>query len=383
MTLRLALVRQRYRPDGGAERFVSRVIDALGDETVELTVIARSWQEDGRAWLLRCNPFYIGRLWRDRSFARCACRAAARGGFDLVQSHERIPCAQVYRAGDGVHAVWLEQRARVLPAWRAAAMRANPYHRYLLRTERALFQSPGLRAVICNSRMVKEEILARFTTDPARVHVIYNGVDTDRFHPRLRGGRDAFRDAHGLPKGRPLLLFVGSGFERKGLAAALKALARSGSAAHLAVVGNDKHLARYRRLARRLALDGRVHFLGTLEEVAPAYGAADALILPTLYDPFPNATLEAMASGLPVIVSRQAGTREIIEEGRNGFTCDALDIDRLARAIEALSDPLRARTMGEAARATVEPFTLEAMQRALRELYRRLLEEMDASHSRR
>ncbi len=373
MTLRLALIRQRYRPDGGAERFVSRVIEALQQDDVKLTVIARSWEPLPGARLLRCDPFHLGRLWRDRSFARCACHAAAQHGFDLVQSHERIPCAEVYRAGDGVHATWLEQRTRVLPAWRAWTMRQNPYHRYLLRTEKALFESSVLRAVICNSQMVRKDILARFAIDESRVHVIYNGVDTQRFHPRLRDQAQSLRAALGLPIDPPLLLFVGSGFERKGLAAAIQALARAQTAAHLVVVGGDKHLPRYRRLARKLEVSDRVHFLGPLQAVEHAYGAADALVLPTLYDPFPNATLEAMACGLPVIVSRQAGTREIVREGQNGLTCDALDIEALARHIETLANASRAAEMGREARRTVEPMTLEAMNRALRELYERLL----------
>jgi len=375
MTLRLALIRQRYRPDGGAERFVSRVIEALQQDDVELTVIARSWQPQEGARLLRCDPFHIGRLWRDRSFARCACRTAQQGGFDLVQSHERIPCAEVYRAGDGVHATWLEQRARVLPGWRAWAMRNNPYHRYLLHTERALFESPGLRAVICNANMVRDDILSRFAIDEARIEVIYNGVDTCRFHPRLRHRRSALRATLGLPGAPPLLLFVGSGFERKGLAAAVAALAGARSDAHLAVVGTDKHALRYRRLAQKLGVADRVHFLGRLQETEQAYGAADALILPTLYDPFPNATLEAMACGLPVIVSRQAGTHEIIREGENGLTCDALDIACLSRHIERLSDGAYAEQMGLRARKTVEPMTLQAMNQALRALYERLLAE--------
>ncbi|RMG49502.1 MAG: glycosyltransferase family 1 protein [Gammaproteobacteria bacterium] len=380
MSLRLALIRQRYRPDGGAERFVSRAIEALEGEDIELTVIARSWERHGPARLLRCNPFHVGRLWRDRSFARCACRAVSAGGFDLVQSHERIPCAEVYRAGDGVHAVWLEQRARILSPWRAWSMRNNPYHRYLLHTEKTLLESPRLRAVICNSRMVRDEILARFSTPADRVHVIYNGVDTQRFHPRNRTHRERFRRTHGLPAAAPLLLFAGSGFERKGLSATLRALARAPSGMHLAVIGTDKHGRRYRALARSLGISERVHFLGRMEDMTTAYAAADALVLPTLYDPFPNVTLEAMASGLPVIVSQQAGTREIIEEGVNGYTCDALDLDHLAEHMAALADPALAEQMGQAARRTVEPMTLEAMNRALRALYARLLSETGRNH---
>ena len=108
--MRIAIVRQRYTPYGGAERFVARAIEALQREGVGVTVLARSWQEGGREAgpleLLRCDPFYLGRVWRDRSFARSVCATLALRRFDLVQSHERIACCDVYRAGDGVHDSW-------------------------------------------------------------------------------------------------------------------------------------------------------------------------------------------------------------------------------------------------------------------------------------
>ena len=89
--------------------------------------------------------------------------------------------------------------------------------------------------------------------------------------------------------------------------------------AHLVIVGNDKTRARAEQLARSRDVASRVHFAGTQADVRPWYGAADALVLATLYDPFPNAALEAMACGLPVVTTRQCGTAEIIDEGVNGF----------------------------------------------------------------
>jgi len=78
-----------------------------------VTVLAREWTGDpGR--VIRCDPFHIGRLWRDWSFARAVCREIARRPFDFVQSHERIACCDIYRAGDGVHAQWLHNRRAIL-----------------------------------------------------------------------------------------------------------------------------------------------------------------------------------------------------------------------------------------------------------------------------
>src|SRR5512147_1218730 len=103
---RVALVRQRYAHDGGAERFVSRALEALRSRDVRLTLVTREWRGGEGFDVLTCNPFYLGRLWRDWSFARAVCRRLEAESFDLVQSHERLACCDVYRAGDGVHREW-------------------------------------------------------------------------------------------------------------------------------------------------------------------------------------------------------------------------------------------------------------------------------------
>ena len=256
--LKLALIRQRYTPFGGAERFVSRAMDALQTQGASITLLTRKWEGGGDA--LTCNPFYLGSLWRDWGFARCVCRTLAQHSFDLVQSHERIPCCDIYRAGDGVHREWLTQRSRVLSPLRRLGVWLDPYHRYTLAAERRLFASPQLKAVICNSRMVKAEIMRHFGVAENKLHVIYSGVDLETFHPRLKGQqRQTVRTQLGIPEHATLFLFVGSGFERKGLATALRALP---PAAYLAVVGRDRRARNYLRLAAQLGIAERVRFLG-------------------------------------------------------------------------------------------------------------------------
>jgi UDP-glucose:(heptosyl)LPS alpha-1,3-glucosyltransferase len=373
--VRVALVRQRYNPYGGAERFIERVLAAFPGGAVSFTVFARRWsdQPSGRAQaeVVRCDPFYLGRVWRDWSFERAVCRALASHGADLVQSHERIACCDVYRAGDGVHAQWLANRRRALGALGRLGIVCNPSHRYTLAAEKRLFASPRLRAVICNSRMVKEEIRARFGLAEDKLHVIYNGVDLDAFHPRLREQhRESARAELGIPRNAMTWVFVGAGFERKGVSRLLRAFRRGADArAHLVVVGNDRREARARAEARDLA--PRVHFLGGRDDVRPWYGAADAFVLPTLYDPFPNAALEAMACGLPVVTTRQCGAAELLRQDESGMVCDALDEASLASFLGRL-DPRAARAMGARARATAESYGLDAMAQELLALYRAL-----------
>jgi len=369
--VKLALVRQKYTPFGGAERFVERALGALREQGTDVTIVARSWQGEPGPGFLQCNPFYIGRTWRDAGFARAVQRIVGSGRFDLVQSHERIPGCHVYRAGDGVHATWLElrSRARGVPPWLTFAF--SPWHRYSLAAEAAMFRHPDLRAVICNSRMVKDDIEVRFGTAADKLHVIYNGVDLEQFHPRLRTEhRAAVRAALGIAEATPVVLFVGSGFERKGIPALLRAFATmQRSDALLLVVGRDRQERSMRALAGRLGIEARVRFLGGRKDVRPYYGAADCFALPTLYDPMPNAALEALACGLPTVTSTTCGAAELIRPGINGRVVAALDSAALADSLDALLgdgfDP-------PAVSATVAHLGLDVMANRLTELYRRL-----------
>ncbi len=372
-SLSIALVRQRYAQDGGAERFVARAIDALKAQDVRLTLVTREWSGGDGFEALRCRPFHVGRLWRDYAFARCVCNTLAQKKFDLVQSHERIACCDVYRAGDGVHREWLNQRARTLGWAGRLGLALNPYHVYVKAAEKTLFTSPRLKAVICNSRMVRDEIKQYFRLPDDRLPVIYSGVDTAVYHPDLKKHRDAIRARHGIPSEAILYLFVGSGFERKGMSVLLQAMTRLPENAFLLMVGRDKHMDRFQQRAHVLGLSQRVIFAGAREDVKPYYGAADVLTLPSLYDPFPNVALEAMASGLPVVTSLKCGAAELIENGKNGFVCDALNVEGQAAFLHTLLDAETRQRLGLAARQTAEPLTLTAMSDNLVRLYRELL----------
>ncbi|MCL2297335.1 MAG: glycosyltransferase family 4 protein [Proteobacteria bacterium] len=377
--MKLAIARQRYNPHGGAERFVARALEALSaEDRIAVTLLARDWPEgtmSSHDWhFQRVNPFYLGRTWREVSFARAVRHRATE--YDLLQSHERIPGAAIFRAGDGVHATWLEHDARTRSAMGRMALRWSPYHRYLCRAERAMFAHPVLRCVICNSRMVRDDIAQRFGVPDEKLTVIYNGVDTTAFHPDVTHHRAEMRAQWGIDGEAPLLAFVGSGFARKGVETALRAIAPL-SPVHLVVAGEDKRRARYEALARELGMASRVRFLGAVGDVKPVYGAADAFILPTLYDPFPNACVEALACGLPLFTSTGCGAAEWVSEGQNGWVRDALDVSGYQTALRNWlvyrETEEGRRALRTAARATAEPYTLTAMAKALSVLYLQLV----------
>jgi UDP-glucose:(heptosyl)LPS alpha-1,3-glucosyltransferase len=365
--MKLAIVRQKYTPFGGAERFVERALAALTSKGVDVTMVARQWQGEATngAHALRLDPFFLGRTWRDASFCRAVQGLIAERRFDLVQSHERIPGCDIYRAGDGVHATWLDLRGR-------ATDRYAPWHRYTLRAEAEMFHHPRLRAVVCNSRMVKDDIARRFGVAAEKLHVIYNGIDLEAFHPRLRAGSGAdLRRKVGAGGTATVMLFVGSGYERKGLPTLLRALAQMRRQdAQLWVVGRDKQEAVMRSLAQTLGVDSRVMFLGGQTDVRPFYGAADLFVLPTRYDPLPNAALEALACGLPLVTTGNCGAAELLSR-ESGAVVAPDDSLALAASLDEVCG--RAGVMRDAARASVAHLDLAQMAARLMALYAELL----------
>lgn len=377
--MKIALVRARYNPFGGAERFAARAMQALASQNVTVTIIARGWKAQGAGSLrfLRCDPFYLGSTWRDWSFARAVRSLVQNEHFDLVQSHERIPGLAIYRAGDGVHAAWLARRSTQTSFWKRLAIQLNLHHRYLLHVERTLFEHPDLRAVICNSTLVRDEIAARFRIEAQKLVLIRNGVDLDYFTPAACDAyRETVRNALEIPSEAMAFAFVGSGFERKGLADTLSAFAHLPASCHLIVVGGDKRLSHYEALARAQGILGRTHFVGEVTNPLPYYAAAGAFVLPSIYDPFPNAVLEALACGVPVITSDGCGAKDVISENVNGWIVKSGDIAALTACMQRVSQDMcnvtKAQALRQAARSSVEGYGTRALGQALLDLYARL-----------
>lgn len=374
--MRLAIIRQRYDPEGAAERFLEGALEALLERNVAITLYTREWPSTKLKLIEPAivDPFFVGSLWRDAGFARAVARQVAATRANLVQSHERVLTCDVYRPGDGLHATWLEQAQRGAGAflrWRTAL---SPWHRYTLTMERKLFASRWLRVVLCPSQMVRDDIATRFGIPAERLPVLPNAVDANRFSPAVAAHRERIRERHRIAADAVVFLLVGSGFRRKGVAAALAALAEVPAPAHLLVVGSDERVGSFERIALEHGVRERVTFVGYQADVAPYHGAADAFVLPALYDPSPDATMEAMASGLPVAVSTQSGAAALAMAQDAGFVHDARDAGAFAASMRALLDPAMRQAMGARAREAVLPFSPSAMTLKLVLIYKELLE---------
>ena len=380
MSLRVALLRMNYSPYGGAELYLSRFAQGLLQKGVEVHVFSRRWngeQQEG-VRVHRVPTLNHPRTLRVLSFAAFSALALQRNSFDVVHSFERTLRQDIYRAGDGCHREWLLRRARSAPPWDRMLTAVHPFHRSLLAVERVIFEGSGTRKVLTNSRRGKEEILRHYRVPPGKVDVLYNGVDLDRFQPANQEGLGGpLRRELGIPADAFLLLFVGSGFERKGLRHAIAALAvlkEKGVQPEplLAVIGKG-NLSYYRRLAEDLGVSRQILFLGPRKNLEAYYAASDLFVLPTLYDPFSNACLEAMASGIPVVTSRSNGASELLEEGRGGeIVDDPLDASAIASSIENFADLDRRRESGHEAREVALKFSLADSVDKTLEVYREL-----------
>lgn len=314
--MKIGFVRRGYSSTGGAEAYLKRLAKSVMEAGHEPALIAsREWPEN--AWP---NEF-VARV--DGSsplrFAREAERVLAE--FDIVFSLERIFSCDVYRAGDGVHGAWLKRRSKFEPKWRRWTRWANSKHRELLRLERCVFSADKTGLVIANSRMVCDEIVEFYHYPADRIVVIPNGYDAP---PAEDGLRERRRAELGIPEDAFVALFAGSGWMRKGLNTAVEALRKSPGIT--LIVAGKGNAASFQNAPA-------LNFLGPRPDLQPDFAAADVFVLPTIYDPFSNACLEALAAGLPVITTSANGFSEIISDGIHGSIVAPGDGDALAGAL--------------------------------------------------
>lgn len=370
---KLVFVRQKFSRFGGGELILNRTIEALVKRGAAVSIVAREWEPQDGLYFHRCDPSRSPRSSRDSRFAKAACEIVGKMPGALVQSHERLSCCDIYRAGDGVHAAYLAHRARGMGPIKRFFQSLSGYHRDVVRLEREMFASTRLKAVIVNSQMVADEIVTHFSYPRERIHLIPNGIDLARFdEAKLRKLRSDTRKNLGVSESERALILVGSGYERKGVAQAIEALARSGTGAKLLVIGNEKRESHYRALAKRLGIAASVFLLGRQGNVLPYLAAADAMILPSVYDPFPSATLEGFAAGLPVITSEACGARDIAREIDPGLVRDANDIDGLSAAIDLALKLSENPEIKQRARAIAARFDMDRMAERMLALYEKL-----------
>jgi UDP-glucose:(heptosyl)LPS alpha-1,3-glucosyltransferase len=336
--IRIAFVRRGYSRSGGAEAYLKRLADGIVKAGHEVQLVATNeWPEN--QW-----PFgSIKRLGATTviGFADELEQIRPKLQCDVLFSFERLWTCDAYRAGDGVHRAWLARRRKFEVPLKQFVRAASRKHRDLVQLEKSLFEKRKAGRVIVASEMVANEIIDFYRYPADKIALVRNGVPLDRFRfdPSLR---ERSREELKLKQDQLVLLFAGSGWERKGLLFAIEAMALCKDRRMRLLVAGRGDPRRYKTTRLRFWREDPVQFLGEIADLVPVYGAVDIFILPTIYDPFSNACLEALASGLPVITTRSNGFSEIIEDGVHGSIVDnSANLVGLRDAINFWSDSRR------------------------------------------
>jgi UDP-glucose:(heptosyl)LPS alpha-1,3-glucosyltransferase len=278
--VKITFLRLKPNKFGGAERYLKRLTDELREKGIEFEIK----YSNAPSFL----PSWIKAIW----FNLLSCLLKKD---KFYFSLERITCPDIYRAGDGVHKVFIKKEKKSF---------LNPLHFVYLFIEKRMFKNA--KKIIANSNMVKNEIIDSYKIDKNKIVVIYNGIplnDKVEF--------DDLKREFNL-KNEKILLYVGSGFKRKGVKEALDIVSRIKGDFKFFVVGKEKNIQWYKNYAKNLGIEKKVIFTGPREDVDKFYSMAEILIFPTKYEPFSNVVLEALNFECIPFTTKNNGASEIL-----------------------------------------------------------------------
>lgn len=380
--IRLALGIQEYSPrKGGAERYLVDLCLRMAVEGHEVHVYAERWrEEDLRIHFHRVKTVRFPKSLRLLSFAVRATKAIREGGYDVTFGIGNTLEADVLQPHGGVHWAWF---------WRSLRAYDQPllwFVKFLGRIlspkqwvsgwiENSPYRKRKLPLIVAISDMVKRDMMRWYHIPEDRIQVVYNGVDVDRFHPKNRQYRDEVRKRHGIGE-EAVILFVSNNFRMKGLSFLMKVLAdlkkKTSVPFRLLILGRDRQKP-YRHLASQIGICGEIVFAGSTDEPEKYYGAADLLVHPSFYDACSLTSLEALASGLPVITTTTNGASGIVHQGREGYVLsDPRNKQDLEEKISLLLEPDRRAQASRNARTLAERYTAERNWREMRAVFEKI-----------
>lgn len=356
MVQHVVLLKSQVAQHGGLEKYASRIAHGFLNHGMDVSILTTGIQRDPihhpDIEVHSVKTCRWPAFWRMEQFDRFVSRYLDDHPADLVFGMDRNRYQTHYRAGNGVHAAFLKSRVYTENWFKQASFYFNPLHLKILQLEKQAFENPNLVKLFTNSYMVRQEILDYYRTDPNKIEVIHNGVEwkemENDFHlwPSLR---KTLALDKGLDPSVFHFLFIGNGYLRKGLKQLLHSLSLiKEKEFHLSVIGKDSHWEEYQTLAQNLKIKSRVTFFGPQKDIRTFYQIADALIIPSFYDPFANVTVEALAMGLFVVSSKSNGGSEVLKPENGAVIPDLLDRESLAHSLSiAMQHPKTIQSAAE------------------------------------
>jgi UDP-glucose:(heptosyl)LPS alpha-1,3-glucosyltransferase len=230
------------------------------------------------------------------------------------------------------------------------------------------------RKVVAISERVRRQLKEHYHVPDEQIVTIPNGVNLSRYQPGTPEIRQQVREEFQVPQDVALLLFVGNQYRLKGLEFVIRALPKMNTEAFLLVVGRDVP-GPFEKLTEQLGLGDRVIFAGSRSDLPRIYAAADALVLPTLYETFALVCLEAMATGLPVFATRVGGIEDYLSDGVNGFLIERRPEDIAEKLDNFLGDSILRNRISKQGLATAENYSWPKIARKYLALFDELMLE--------
>jgi UDP-glucose:(heptosyl)LPS alpha-1,3-glucosyltransferase len=316
--MKIAVVIPKYGLIGGAESFAYELTERLAmRERFEIHLFANQWRQGNAPLIFHKVPLFVfPRFMRQISFAYFSNRQIGRSHFDLLHSHDRIFRMHLLTMHGIPHKRWIRVTRN---------KRLSLFDRSMAWVERRGLKGPHIPMVLPVSTLVRNELLSVYDIPESKMHVIHPGVSLERFSSLDRKNcRLRVRSRYGLSESDIVILFVGMNFEIKRLKLVIEGVAefiredKRGARLKVLVVGKGATTP-YQTLARRLGIADRVIFAGVTRQVEKYYLASDLFAMPSRFDTFGMAVLEAMAAGLPVIITEKVGAKDLVTDGVQGF----------------------------------------------------------------
>jgi UDP-glucose:(heptosyl)LPS alpha-1,3-glucosyltransferase len=369
---KIAVVIPKYGLLGGAEQFVAELTGRLITPTgYDFHVYANRWEKSADPITFHRVPiFSFPKFLTTLSFAYFAKRGISRDNFSLVHSHERIFSADIFTLHGIPHRYWVHNIRR---------KQMSLYDLATAWVEKKLVCEGGCKKFIAVSNLTRDIFLQEYKINPGFVDVIHPGVDLQDYKQQDKAFvRRSIRCELGINIADPVILFASMNFEIKGLDAVLFSLAKlkAQNRKFKLIVAGKGNIKKYTQMAKEAQIISDVIFTGPVnkEKMIRIYIASDLYVMLSKFDTFGMVVLEAMAAGLPVIISSNVGAKDLVQEGKNGFiVSDTSDTDYIAAKIALLCDENIRRPLAQKAYQTATQNTWDQVVAKYQEIYTRIL----------
>lgn len=370
---KIAVVVPKYGLVGGGERFVRELTERIArNATYDIHVLANRWQSGSSRITFHRIPIVTFPKWLTTiSFAWFVQRKLKNLKPDIVHAHDRIFRADVVTVHSIPHRTWVKEvRRKRIPSLFDLATSW---------VEKRMFEKSDCKKVLPVSTLAAEKLCEAYPSVRDKVEVIAPGVDLTRFGQVQPDWRQSVRQEFGIGPDDFLVLFVGMNFELKGLEPLIRAVALAQKQltikkVSLLVVGKGD-VDRFQEVANGLGIGAHVFFAGVRKDMERIYQAGDVFCLLSQFDTFGMVVTEAMATGLPVIVSNNVGASDLIREGKNGFVVSSeWNTGRIvAEIVDLASNDEKRAAMSYEAKQTASGQSWTKVAAKVEAVYERLL----------